>query len=307
MKRKSTKSVTSREPDIVANQKNVAPAPVQRPLQKKLPKSQEESVILSRAELASQEQLMEIQRANRIILTVKCNLIRSAQITEKQELDREMRQEDDRYYKLMEEDRKKGEMRAAQENEEKEKLNKEHIEVIKNQLDSRANERQRQADRIKEEADHLALMEARLQVSNELVVKEKAQRREKLKRDLQHAYEVNQRIKTLNFEKERLSEIKIQEYMRQKKLHSEALEAEKRLQNDQRERKMLRMCQEQMQVKSSQNDKYEMWFQREAERKEQEFRRKELEAAVKRKELEANIVKERKMQQMEKVCKGSSE
>lgn len=304
MKRKSARRVV--EPVVVVEgiKKNqppvVAPAP-RKALPKSLELTEQDKDILTRADIARQEELAEIRRANRIILTAKCNLIRNAQIAEKAELKRERSQQDAYYDELMEKDRQEEFKRVALENEEREKLNKQNAEMLQNQLERRAIERQKQADRIRAEAEYLARMEAKLKESKEQTTKLKEMRREKLKKDFQQTYEMNQKIKSSNFEKERLSELKIQEYMRQKKNREEAQDAERRLRNDLRERKMLKMCEDQMQTRTSQNEKYEKWFKRESERKEREFRRKELEAAIKRKEFEAAILEDRKMQQREKV------
>lgn len=305
MKRKCAR-VTTKETAATEDKKPVKEKPVmvvatRKPLPKSLEPTEHDKEIISRAELAKQEELMEIRQANRIILTAKCNLIRAAQIAEKNELKRELSQEERKYYELMEKERQQELERAAQENRERERLNRNHVEVIEKQLEMRAKEREKQAERIKTEADYLAMMEARMKASNEMVKQQAEKRREKLKKDLQEAYEINQKIKNLDFEKERLSELKIQEFLRQKKIREEAMEAERRLKNDQRETKMLRMCQEQMQTRNSQDEKYEKWFQREAERKEREFRQKELEAAKRRRAFEAAILADREYQQREKV------
>lgn len=272
-----------------------------KPLPKSVLLTEKDREIISRAEIAKQEELMEVRRANRIILTAKCNLIRNAQIAEKNELSREWGKEELRYSELMEKERQEELQRLAQENEEKNKLNKENADMIRKQLEHRANDRQKQAARITAEADYLALLEARLKASNDEATKGKVMRREQIKKDLQNAYEMNKRIKSTNFEKERMAELKVQEYMRQRKAREEALEAEKRRRNDQRERKLLKMCQDQMQTRNNQDQKYEKWFQRESESKEREFRQRELKAAVKRKTDFEAILEDRRMQQREKA------
>lgn len=300
MKRKSVKISNTPMTQEKPQEQPKMPLATRKPLPKSMEPSEKDLVIISRAEIAKQEELTEIRRANRIILTAKCNLIRSAQIAEKNELKRELNEEENRHYELMEKERQEEFRRIALENEEKERVNKQHAEMIKRQLELRANERQKQADKIKAEADYLVVMELKLRASNDYVAKQKEIQRDKLKAELQSAYEINQKIKSMNFERERLSELKIQEYMRQKKNREEALDAEKRLRNDCRERKMLKMCEDQMQTRNSQDEKYEKWFQREAERKEREFRRKELEAAKKKKGFDAAVLEDRKMQQREK-------
>lgn len=305
IKRKSAQLPTRETVRSVEIHKKNDHPPFHHVPRKTLPKTvkltEKDQEIITRAELAKQEELEEVRRANRILLTAKCNLIRKEQIAEKNELGREHDHEELRYYKIMERERQEELLRVARETEERQTLNKEHAEMIKKQLELRANDRQKQADMIKAEADSLVVLEARLKASNEKAAKDKEMRRDKIKKDLQYAYEMNNRIKMSNFEKERNAEMKVQEYMRQRRAREEALELEKRTKNEHRERQMLRMCQEQMQISNSRDDKYEQWLHREAERKDREFRQKELDAALIRKKEFDVIMKDREMQQTEKV------
>lgn len=263
--------------------------------------SEDERLILSRAEAAKQEELVEVRQANRILLAAKCHVIRNAQLSEKNEIKRELQEEDSRYHKMMEEEREKEFALAAKKEVEKQKLKKEHAGFIKIQLENRAIDRQKQAENVQLEAEFLSFVRAKMEASDKEMVRQKEIRREKLKRDLQSSYELNKAVKNADFEKERIAEMKIQEYIRLQKQREEQLEAQKRAKNEEREREFLKKCQAQQQSSKSQEEKYEKWVRREMEAKEREFRLKEYESAKRRKEFEAKILLDRQMQQDEKV------
>lgn len=260
-----------------------------------------ERVVMDRAEAAKEEDLIEVRQANRIILAAKCHLIRNAQIVERNELKREVSVEDARYDDIMEKDRKEFFQREAQVLEERQRANKEHAEFIKTQLELRENERRKEADRIKNEAEALMRLQHALKISEAESQKEKQQRKEKLQKELQRSFELNEAMKAINFERESISEMRIQEYMRLKIKRAEELELEKRLKEEERERKLLKMSQVQKQTQNIQDSKFAQWVHREQELKEREYRQKEKEALIKKKELESAILQERKLQQEEKV------
>lgn len=300
MKRKSASA--SHKPTVQVQPKKIGsltPPPVRKPLPKSL--SEQDQQILTRAEAAKEEELVEVRQANRIILAAKCHLIRSAQIAEKNELKKEMTQEDARYDDIMERDLQQAYERAAETDKEKQKLNQQHAEFIQGQLESRALERQKQAAKIKSEADFLEHMRRKLKVHEQEMTKEKLVRREKLKRELRQSYDMNQKMKSISFERERQAEMKIQEYIREQKLREDELIREKQLREEKREQEFLKMCRVQRQAKNSQDEKFDKWLHREMEQKEREFRQKELDAALKRQKFQEDILKERKMQQEEKV------
>lgn len=300
MKRKSA-SVSNKPAVEPPPKKLESPPPVRKPLPKSKSLSEQDRHILTRAEAAKEEELVEVRQANRIILAAKCHLIRSAQIAEKNELKREMSQEDARYDDIMERELQQAYEKAAETDKEKQKQNQEHAEFIQRQLEARALEREKQAAKIKSEADYLEQMRRKLKVNEEQVTREKFLRREKLKKDLRQSYDMNQKMKSISFEKERQAEMKIQEYVREQKRREDQLIREKQIRNEKREQEFLKMCRVQRQTKNSQDEKFEKWLHREMEQKEREFRQKELEAALKRQKFQEEILKERKMQQEEKV------
>lgn len=91
----------------------------------------DEGVILDKAFMAKQEQEEEIKMANRVILTTKCQVIRDAQIAEKNEIERELRDENIRLEKMMNEDRENALKHEDKKRDHLKKINERHALEIK--------------------------------------------------------------------------------------------------------------------------------------------------------------------------------
>lgn len=91
----------------------------------------DEGVILDKAFMAKQEQEEEIKIANRVILTTKCQVIRDAQIAEKNEIERELRDENIRLEKMMNEDRENALKHEDKKRDHFKKINERHALEIK--------------------------------------------------------------------------------------------------------------------------------------------------------------------------------
>lgn len=118
----------------------------------------EQKKILDRAFMAKQEEQEEIKRANRIILAAKCHLIRDAQIAERNELEKELRQEDLRLEREMAEDRERAIRMADVQQQRDREINKRHAKEIEDQLKRRELVRLMEAERIEEEVSVCGLL-----------------------------------------------------------------------------------------------------------------------------------------------------
>lgn len=256
--------------------------------------------ILDRAVLAKQEQEEEVKKANRIILTTKCQVIRDAQIAEKNEIEREMREEELRLEKMMNDDREKALRDEDLKRERQKQINDIHAMEIKNQLRQRELMKLLEAEKIEDESKVLA--RAQIAITMDMIESEKKRKERiaKIRYELQKANELSEHFKQLEFEKQRVAELRVQEYMRAKQEREKQLQHEKRLEKEQKERereRMLRLQQKLLETKSAQN---EMGMRREQEEKEREFRKREKEAVIKKKELEKTIAVAR-MRQLDEV------
>ncbi|GAB0087715.1 hypothetical protein DMENIID0001_020540 [Sergentomyia squamirostris] len=255
--------------------------------------------LLDRAFMAKHEQEEEVKRANRLILATKCHVIRDAQIAEKNEIDRELRQEDVRLEKIMLKDRDK----ALKEEEERVRREKQfntlHAVELQKQLHDREIARYLEAERIEDEARKLA--KAQVVLQQDLAEQERKHRAksQKLRQELQRANELNEWYRRMDFEEQRIEEMRIQEYMRKRQQREEKLEQERRIARERKERENDRMLKQQQKVIDAAVERFDIMMRREQEIKEREFRNREKEAVIKRKEAERIILEARRQQQEE--------
>ncbi|XP_001661656.2 cilia- and flagella-associated protein 45 [Aedes aegypti] len=245
--------------------------------------------IIDRAFNAKQEQEEEVKRANRIILAAKCHIIRDAQIAEKQEIERELRSEELRLEKMMLNENEK----ALQEEERKRDLNKilttQHSEEIRNQLLQKEKMRLKEAERIEEEARVLKQAQQAIIADEKRKEKERIDRINAVRNDLKKAYELSAYYKQLEFEEQRLAELKVQEYTRLRNERQAKLEFEKKIAAEAKEREQDRMLKIQQKLLTTKSSKNDMDLRRGQEHVEREFRRREKEAAIRKRELEQQI------------------
>ncbi|KAL7038093.1 hypothetical protein ACKWTF_009451 [Chironomus riparius] len=252
--------------------------------------------LLDRAYLAKQEQEEEVKQANRIILATKCSVIRDAQIAEKNEIEREFRNENLRLERMMLEERDKALIEEEQKREVERKNVLKYSMEIRAQLEEREAVRAKEVERIEEEA--AAMKKALMAIEKEDV--EKARIRsakiQKTREGLQKSSHWSQYFKNLQFEKERIAELKVQEYMRQRLERDKQLELERRLAKEEREKEYDKILQRQQKLLESKTERNELEYRRQREEVEREFRRREKEAAIKKREMADDIAKARNVQ-----------
>ncbi|XP_055712159.1 trichohyalin-like [Phlebotomus papatasi] len=256
-------------------------------------------LLLDRAFVAKQEQEEEVKRANRLILATKCHVIRDAQIAEKNEIDRELREEDVRLERIMLEDREKA-LKEEEERIKKEKvLNNLHALELQKQLEERERARHLEAERIENEAQKMARAQVVLIRDMEEQEKQQHAKSQKLRQELQRANELTEWFRRLEFEQQRIEEMRIQEYMRKRQQREEKLAEERRIAREKRERENDRMLKQQQKVIDAAVERFDIMIRREQELKEREFRQREKQAVIRRKEAEQAILEARHRQQEE--------
>lgn len=100
---------------------------------------------------------------------------------------------------------------------------------------------------------------------------------------------------------ERIAELKVQEYMRQKLEREKRLALEKRLAKEEKEKEYDRILQRQQKLMESKTERNELEYRRAREEVERDFRRREKEAAIKKREMADQIAKARSVQLEEVV------
>ncbi|XP_055627079.1 cilia- and flagella-associated protein 45 isoform X1 [Toxorhynchites rutilus septentrionalis] len=252
--------------------------------------------IIDRAFVAKQEQEEEVKRANRIILAAKCHIIRDAQIAEKQEIERELRAEELRLERIMLDENEK----ALKEEEQKAYLDKQritqHSEEIRNQLLEKEKMKLKEAERIEEEARVLKHAQLAIVAEEQRKEKEKIDKINAIRDDLKKAYELSAYYKQLEFEEQRIAELKVQEYTRQRNERQAKLEFEKKIATDVKEREQERMLKIQQKLMDTKSAKTDMDLRRGQEHVEREFRKREKDAVIKKRELEKQIANARAAQ-----------
>lgn len=208
-----------------------------------------------------------------------------------QEIQQEMRDEDMRLQKMMDEEREKALLDEDERRDRLKQVNAKHAHEIKVQLHGREMAKLMEAERIEEEAKSMA--KAQIIITMDMLERERVRKEEQLRvrRELQKSNELAEYFKNRIFEEQRISEMKAQQYQLAKQERDRQLAADKRLLKEQKQREADRMLALQTRMLNTKNDQEEMTMRRSQEEKEREFRRKEKEAAAKRiateKDLEA--------------------
>lgn len=257
--------------------------------------------IMDKVAIAKYEEEEEIRKANRIILTTKCQIIRDAQIAEKNEIEKELREENLRLEKMINENVNKGLEKEEVDRDYKKKLDERHALELKRQLKERELTKVLEAERIEEEAK--AMAKAQIAITIDMMEKEKERKEKikKIKQDLQKANELSEYFKKLEFEEQRIADLKVQEYMKQKNERDKRLALEKRIENEKKERERERLLRLQTKLLETKSAQSEMNMRREQEEKEREFRRREKEAVLKKQKTMKELEQARSVQLEELV------
>ncbi|CAO1403379.1 unnamed protein product [Diamesa serratosioi] len=256
--------------------------------------------LLDRAFLARQEQEEEVKRANRLILATKCHVIRDAQIAEKNEIAREFRNEDLRLEKIMSEERDKALIEDEIKREDGRKVLLKYSEDIRKQLRERETIRAKEVERIEEEAIVMKRAVENMNKEEQEKTQIRVEKTKKIRLELQKSSQWSSYFKNLEFEEERIAELKIQEYMRQKLEREKQLALEKQLAKEEKEKEYERIILRQQKLMESKTEKNELEYRRQREQVEREFRKREKEAAIKKREM-GIAVSEARAVQLEEV------
>lgn len=252
--------------------------------------------VLDRAFLAKQEQTEEIMKVNRLILATKCHVVRDAQITEKQEITRTLREEELQMEKKLLEDCDKALKEEEMQREELKKINEKYAEELRVQLKRRELNKFLEAQRIEEEANAIAKAQMSMNEDLRRQEQEKKERIAKMRRDLQQANELSDFFKNLAFEEQRVAEMKAQEHMRKLAEREVELEKDRRLLREQKQREADRLLVLQTKFLETKSEKEEMKLRLLREEKDREFRKREKEAAVRKKQIQQQLLTAREAQ-----------
>ncbi|RZF40903.1 hypothetical protein LSTR_LSTR015059 [Laodelphax striatellus] len=261
--------------------------------------------LLARAYELRQEQEDEIKKCNTLILSTKCHAIRDAQVAEKALIKRELEEEDKRLEEMMEQERLKA-LREQARKQERETVNK-HIYTTSLMAQVKENELHREiaAEAIEEEARLANEAAMQVQLDELQAAKEKEAERERMRHEMNAVNEQLRRLAAIEREENRLADLKVQEFMRQKAEREKRKEEETKEARLAREKELARLRSLQERAADVQAKKDEINAQRIQDEVERQWRKKEREA-VARRQKESEELREARMRQVEnrRLCQA---
>ncbi|XP_067646590.1 cilia- and flagella-associated protein 45 [Eurosta solidaginis] len=252
--------------------------------------------VLERAFLAKHEQEEEVRRVNRIILNAKCQTVRDAQIQEKEDFQRDLRDEEIRIDRMVLEGATSA-LKKEDANEERKKAEKlKYACEIRNQLSERENLRFLEAERLEEEAKRIRKANELIREEDERQAKLQRERKLKFREELNRIAEMAALFKKMLCEQEREADMRVAAYIREKQKKERELAMEKKLAIEAAESKRQRIYILAQKVSEAKSASEELNYMREQERIEREYRRKEKEAALRKKQIEQDLAEARERQ-----------
>ncbi|UJR34267.1 hypothetical protein I4U23_021671 [Adineta vaga] len=246
----------------------------------------EAEYMLKRANDLRQEQEDEVKHLNELILNAKCHAIRDAQVLEKRQIKKEVKEEDKRLDMMMEVDRLNA-LKIQDEIEKRRHLqNKEGASMVLKQIEELEKEKI-----LKEEAreqENAAMFEY-IQKLQEKDFEEFAKRKESQKKLAKELLKANHDIeeqRVFRKQHDRLSDLAVLEFQKAKAARDAAHEAEVERKRSEKEKEVARLRAQQERSRDLQADKDALRARREQERREREWREKERIQAMKKKDME---------------------
>lgn len=268
----------------------------------------EKQKILDRALIAQIEDTDEFKRVNHLIAAKKCQLIRAAQVVEKNELKREVRDYNLFVEKVILDDCDKALQLESDKELERRKSKAKLAEERKAQVNQKEKAEkmasEKALDMDKAEVYAKAVENARLEEEEK---KQRIEQMFKIREDIENFKAVRETLKNKAAEEERIAEMRALEYMRKKQESIKKIAEEKRLVKEEKQRKADELLMIQAKLLETRNQQGESDIKRSEEEKEREFRRKTKEDAVKRRMLLKEVQDVRAFQLQELRRKKESE
>ncbi|XP_013412315.1 cilia- and flagella-associated protein 45-like [Lingula anatina] len=244
--------------------------------------------LLEKANLQRQEQEDEIKHLNELILNAKCHAIRDAQVLEKGHIKTEMEEEEKRLDMMMEVER----VNAIAMQEEIEKRRKEEkllgAAKVLEQIQDNDQERLFELERKDQENIQMQKYLRKLMEEDEQKLEKKHAEAAALREELNRANADMLQRKELQAEQEKLAELKVVEYQKQKAEREAAFEREQERIRIEKEKETARMRALQERARDEQAERDALRAKRAQEQAEREWRAKE--AMEQRKKVETETM-----------------
>lgn len=253
-------------------------------------------------------------------MAAKVHVLQDAQIIEKKELERELREKELRLEQMMlEQDAKKMAEQKKKEQEMKEIRDK-YANELKQGLKHRELKKLIEAERIENEAQAIAMAQIILKREEEAKEKIRREKKNQILKDFRETINSSEEFRKRAEEQKRAAEMKAQEYMRQKAEREKELEKERRRQREQKQKEIDRILARQTELLQTKQESETANLRRVQEqkgkwyiyvlhffqivllesefstRKDREFRKQAMEAAMKRKEMDKQVLQARAAQ-----------
>lgn len=250
--------------------------------------------LLRRSQAKKLEENDEIKHLNELILEAKCHAIRDAQIAEKGQLQTQMNQENDRLDAMMEIDR----VQAIQQQEDVVKIAKiqrqKGATQILQQIEANAMDKLLENEKKDQEARLLLESQRAIQMNDLAEIEKKRNEQKLLQEDIDKINKENQRLKTRQQEQDRIAELRVVEYQKEKSAREESLEFEQKNARRDKELEIAKLRAAQEKASNLQAERDALRAKRHEEATEREYRRKAREEACKKKamDMEMTIARE---------------
>ncbi|XP_021016542.1 cilia- and flagella-associated protein 45 [Mus caroli] len=249
--------------------------------------------LLQRANKLRMEQEEELKDMSKIILNAKCHAIRDAQILEKQQIQKELDEEERRLDHMMEIDRRE----SLQRQEDRERKRREERvrgkRHIVEQIKKNEEERSLQAEHREQEKEQMLAYLDRLQEEDLQDLERRHQEKLKMQAEIKRINDENQRQKAEMLAQERLADQMVMEFTKKKMAREAEYEAEQEKIRREKEKEIARLRALQEKAQDYQAEQDALRAKRNQEVADREWRRKEKENAQKKIETEEKLRKSR--------------
>ncbi|XP_041499382.1 cilia- and flagella-associated protein 45 [Microtus oregoni] len=249
--------------------------------------------LLQRANKLRMEQEEELKDMSKIILNAKCHAIRDAQILEKQQIRKELEEEEKRLDQMMEEDRQKSLQRQKdQEKKRKEERIRGKRHIVE-QIKKNEEERSLLAEHREQEKEQMLAYMERLQEEDLQDLERRHQEKLKMQAEIKRINDENQRQKAERLAQEKLADQMVMEFTKKKMAREAEFEAEQERIRREKEKEIARLRAMQEKAQDDRAEQDALRAKRNQEVADREWRQKEKENAQKKMETEEKLRKSR--------------
>lgn len=259
--------------------------------------------LLKRAWELKKEDEDDVKAANSLILKTKCQAIRDAQLAERKLIQKEIKEEEKRLEKMMEDENTRAVELEKRKLELEQGRKERYVKELNEQVEEIQARRLLEAEKIVEERKRVNEAMYLVMLEELEKLKELEESKKETREALNKANEQIKRAQEIEREEARLADLKMQEYIRMKIEREEKLEREQQEERKRKELETARLRALQEAASDLQAIQDEMNAIRRQEEYEREWRRKEKEAALKRQKMEeeCRIQREQQVRDIHKV------